>query len=188
MIKTQIQLEDWQYSSLKRAGADAGRSLSDVVRESVSLFLKTQKKRASPVHLTLKYSSRSIEGNWGSGNIFFHFLKRLQPQIFTYFGKTQICQIRKILILSVHYIFRIERFAETRASGAPLSPSAHRKYNLEERRIRGRCQRGCWRSDLISELIRPQQSNPHDHLAPLFHFANVVLGSDEWRPLDIVSF
>jgi hypothetical protein len=44
MIKTQIQLEDWQYSSLKRAGAGAGRSLSDVIRESVSLFLKTKKK------------------------------------------------------------------------------------------------------------------------------------------------
>ena len=38
MIKTQIPLEDWLYSSLKRARADAGRSLSDVVRERVSLF------------------------------------------------------------------------------------------------------------------------------------------------------
>jgi hypothetical protein len=65
------------------------------------------------------------------------------------------------------YIFRIERLAETRASGAPTSSSAHRKYNLEERRIRARCQRGRWRSDLISELIRPQQSNPHDQLTPL---------------------
>lgn len=42
MIKTQIQLEDWQYSALKRARAEAGRSLSDVIRESVSLYLKTQ--------------------------------------------------------------------------------------------------------------------------------------------------
>ena len=63
MIKTQIQLEDWQYSSLKRAGADAGRSLSDVVREGVSLFLKTQKKGepGSLVALAGKYSSRSVE-------------------------------------------------------------------------------------------------------------------------------
>ena len=62
MIKTQIQLEDWQYSSLKRAGADAGRSLSDVVRESVSLFLKTQKKGepGSLEALAGKYSSRSF--------------------------------------------------------------------------------------------------------------------------------
>lgn len=62
MVKTQIQLEEWQYSSLKRAGTDAGRSLSDVVRESVSLFLKAQKERApgSLEALAGKYSSRSF--------------------------------------------------------------------------------------------------------------------------------
>ena len=65
MIKTQIQLEDWQYSSLKRAGAEAGRSLSDVIRESVSLFLKSQKKgeTGSLEALAGKYSSRSF-GDW----------------------------------------------------------------------------------------------------------------------------
>lgn len=63
MIKTQIQLEDWQYSSLKRAGAEAGRSMSDVIRESVSLFLKTKKKGApgSLEALAGKYSSRTVE-------------------------------------------------------------------------------------------------------------------------------
>ena len=63
MIKTQIQLEDCQYRSLKRAGAAAGRSLSDLVRESVSLFLETQKKGepGSLEALAGKYSSRSIE-------------------------------------------------------------------------------------------------------------------------------
>ena len=62
MIKTQIQLEDWQYSSLKRAGTEAGRSLSDVIRESVSLFLKSQKKgeTGSLEALAGKYSSRSF--------------------------------------------------------------------------------------------------------------------------------
>ena len=62
MIKTQIQLEDWQHSSLKRAGAEAGRSLSDVIRESVSLFLKSQKKgeAGSLEALAGKYSSRSF--------------------------------------------------------------------------------------------------------------------------------
>lgn len=62
MIKTQIQLEDWQYSSLKRAGAEAGRSLSDVVRESVSRFLESQKKGGggSLEALAGKYSSQSF--------------------------------------------------------------------------------------------------------------------------------
>ena len=63
MIKTQIQLEDWQYSSLKRTGTEAGRSLSDVIRESVSLFLETKKKtEMTPLQeLAGKYSSRSME-------------------------------------------------------------------------------------------------------------------------------
>jgi hypothetical protein len=63
MIKTQIQLEDWQYSSLKKAGSEAGRSLSDVIRESVSLFLKSNKnKETNPLHeLAGKYSSRSTD-------------------------------------------------------------------------------------------------------------------------------
>ena len=43
MIKTQIQLEGWQYDALKKAGAVTERSFSDLVRESVSLFLKGKK-------------------------------------------------------------------------------------------------------------------------------------------------
>lgn len=39
MIRTQIQLEEWQYQAAKKAGADSGRSLSDLVREGVSLVL-----------------------------------------------------------------------------------------------------------------------------------------------------
>ena len=46
MIKTQIQLEEWQYDALKRVGAVTERSFSDVVRESVSLFLKGKKNGA----------------------------------------------------------------------------------------------------------------------------------------------
>jgi predicted CopG family antitoxin len=63
MIKTQIQLEDWQYSLLKKTGTETGRSLSDVIRESVSLFLKTKKKtEMTPLQeLAGKYSSRSME-------------------------------------------------------------------------------------------------------------------------------
>ena len=43
MIKTQIQLEGWQYDALKKVGAVTERSFSDLVRESVSLFLKGKK-------------------------------------------------------------------------------------------------------------------------------------------------
>lgn len=46
MIKTQIQLEEWQYNDLKQVGVLNDRSFSDVVRESVSLFLKSKKNGA----------------------------------------------------------------------------------------------------------------------------------------------
>jgi len=51
MIKTQIQLEEWQYDSLKRACRSSGRSMSDFIRESVSLLLN---KAAQPSGLPLE--------------------------------------------------------------------------------------------------------------------------------------
>lgn len=40
MIKTQIQLEEWQYEAVKKACAREARSLSDFIRESVALALR----------------------------------------------------------------------------------------------------------------------------------------------------
>lgn len=39
MIKTQVQLEDWQYEAAKKAGAATSRSMSDIVREGLALVL-----------------------------------------------------------------------------------------------------------------------------------------------------
>jgi len=39
MIKTQIQLEGWQYEAAKKAGAATSRSMSDIIREGLSLVL-----------------------------------------------------------------------------------------------------------------------------------------------------
>ncbi len=47
MIKTQIQLEEWQYQAAKKAGAELGRSLSDLVREGVTLVLNRVSQRPS---------------------------------------------------------------------------------------------------------------------------------------------
>ena len=47
MIKTQIQLEEWQYQAAKKAGAELGRSLSDLVREGVTLVLSRVSQRPS---------------------------------------------------------------------------------------------------------------------------------------------
>ena len=47
MIKTQIQLEEWQYDSLKKICRGSGRSMSDFIRESVCLLLNKGTTTAS---------------------------------------------------------------------------------------------------------------------------------------------
>lgn len=39
MIKTQVQLEEWQYEAAKKAGAATSRSMSDIIREGLALVL-----------------------------------------------------------------------------------------------------------------------------------------------------
>ena len=39
MIKTQVQLEEWQYEAAKKAGAATSRSMSDIIREGLTLVL-----------------------------------------------------------------------------------------------------------------------------------------------------
>ena len=39
MIKTQVQLEEWQYEAAKKAGVATSRSMSDIIREGLSLVL-----------------------------------------------------------------------------------------------------------------------------------------------------
>lgn len=61
MIKTQIQLEDWQYVALKQSSANSSRSMSDIIREGVVLFLnKSGDKGAIPLEkLAGKYKPLS---------------------------------------------------------------------------------------------------------------------------------
>jgi len=40
MIKTQVQLQEWQYQAAKRESARASRSLSDLVREGLAMVLQ----------------------------------------------------------------------------------------------------------------------------------------------------
>lgn len=62
MIKTQIQLEDWQYAALKHSSVISSRSMSDIIREGVTLFLnKTGKKSVIPLEkLAGKYRPVSV--------------------------------------------------------------------------------------------------------------------------------
>lgn len=45
MIKTQVQLEEWQYKAAKKESARTLRSLSDLVREGLALVLQRSAHR-----------------------------------------------------------------------------------------------------------------------------------------------
>jgi len=44
MIKTQVQLEDWQYEAARRRANQLSRSMSDLVREGLTLVLRRLEK------------------------------------------------------------------------------------------------------------------------------------------------
>lgn len=46
MIKTQVQLEEWQYQALKRLSRRESRSIADLVRESVAQLVRRADRRA----------------------------------------------------------------------------------------------------------------------------------------------
>ncbi|MDZ4789382.1 MAG: ribbon-helix-helix protein, CopG family [Blastochloris sp.] len=56
MVKTQIQIEDWQHEAIKRESARASRSMSDFIREAVTEALKKGKIRRPLVEIAGKYT------------------------------------------------------------------------------------------------------------------------------------
>lgn len=58
MVKTQVQLEQWQHDALRDQSARAARSMSDFVREAVSVALERQQRqpRGSLAALAGKYA------------------------------------------------------------------------------------------------------------------------------------
>jgi hypothetical protein len=63
MIKTQVQLEEWQYRAAKQESARTSRSLSDLVREGLALVLKrsAHQSRQPLEGLAGKYQPRPID-------------------------------------------------------------------------------------------------------------------------------
>lgn len=47
MHRTQILLDSWQYEQLKAAAEREGRSISSLVRDSVTLFLKGSRRKTA---------------------------------------------------------------------------------------------------------------------------------------------
>jgi len=55
MVKTQIQIEEWQYEALKRETADTSRSMADLIREALTDSLKKKKPLHALSDLAGKY-------------------------------------------------------------------------------------------------------------------------------------
>jgi len=65
MVRTQIQLDEKQLEALRQCAAETGRSIADLVREGVALYLGSQKRpsREAQIKRALaasgKYASRT---------------------------------------------------------------------------------------------------------------------------------
>jgi len=64
MIRTQVQLTEQQASSLRRIAAETGRSVADLVREGVDLYLDATK---GPPREELVRRALSAIGKYSSG-------------------------------------------------------------------------------------------------------------------------
>ena len=64
MIKTQVQLEEWQYQAAKKAGAATSRSMSDIIREGLALVLPKlgRSGRKDLAELAGKYRPKKMGG------------------------------------------------------------------------------------------------------------------------------
>lgn len=61
MVKTQIQIENWQYEMLKRQAAESSRSMSDFIREALTDALRKRKTKIPLSEIAGKYAP--IEGD-----------------------------------------------------------------------------------------------------------------------------
>ncbi len=63
MIKTQVQLEEWQYRAAKEESARSSRSLSDLVREGLtSVLRRASARQLQPLEqLAGKYECRDLD-------------------------------------------------------------------------------------------------------------------------------
>jgi hypothetical protein len=63
MIKTQVQLEEWQHRAAKQESARTSRSVSDLVREGLTLVLSRSARQPgqSLESLAGKYEPRALD-------------------------------------------------------------------------------------------------------------------------------
>lgn len=61
MVKTQIQLEEWQYAELKKESSRGERSMSDFIREAVTLALRRKTAMRPLKEIAGKYEPLPME-------------------------------------------------------------------------------------------------------------------------------
>ena len=64
MVRTQIQLDEQQLQALRQRSVETGRSIADLVREGVELYLTSQKRpsREEQVRRALAASGKFASG------------------------------------------------------------------------------------------------------------------------------
>jgi len=64
MVRTQIQLSEVQLDALRQLSASSGRSIADLVRQGVELYLSTERRtsRAEQVQRALRAAGRFSSG------------------------------------------------------------------------------------------------------------------------------
>jgi len=61
MIKTQVQLEKWQYEEAKRVGVATSRSMSDIIREGLAMVLPKLRPRGGKPLASIAGKYRPLE-------------------------------------------------------------------------------------------------------------------------------
>jgi len=76
MVRMQVQLDDAQSEALRRQAADTGRSIADLIREGVDLYLAASKKptREEQVQRALAASGRFASGTKDASTRHDHYL------------------------------------------------------------------------------------------------------------------
>jgi len=76
MVRTQIQLDEKQLEALRQRAAETGRSIADLVREGVALYLGSQKRpsREAQIKRALAASGKYASGTKDTSNRHDHYL------------------------------------------------------------------------------------------------------------------
>jgi predicted DNA-binding protein len=64
MVRTQIRLEERQLEALRRFSSETGRSIAELVREGVNLYLRSQKRPSREEQIR---RARAAPGKFASG-------------------------------------------------------------------------------------------------------------------------